>query len=590
MVVKSIRAAAYYRKSTDQQADSIDRQRAGVEAYARSKGYELLPEAYIDLGLAGDLFEKRPAFQRLLRDAAAGKFDVILVDEPSRLSRQSPIDLIEKVVAPLRRAGVNIDTVSKGPLDWQSLAGLIMLTVHSHKSEEESRDLSRRVLGGIKKKVDANNWYGWIRPYGLRVVREIDPETGKVLSRACVLGPDEEVEAIRFIFDAVANRGWSLRRVCRDLDRRGIKPPNGTRRQDKSDARKWYVGTVRKILLNPKYVGDFTWNATHIGKYSALRDGQAVSLTGPPGNGTRPIKNAPADVIVQPDQLPAIIDRDLFARAGAALARGKFRTRAAEENNRYLFTHLLTCGDCGAFLRGCPHPHTRRKMYLCSKYKEYGSKACSRNCVQEAPLWEAILGALKDKVLSPARLDEIGREMERQLLAQRDRGDVKRLKKQVAALDRDIAQGNVNLARLPEDRLAGVVAQLRTWEGERDRLLAQLGEVESGGVESKAVLAEARRQLRRLVESLQEGDVELQATVVREVVEGIEVRFDHIQTHGRKSPTGRKRHLSPPSDALVSIRPGLGLSQLVISGSPRRVLVGASGRASSFPPACRSPG
>jgi DNA invertase Pin-like site-specific DNA recombinase len=124
------RAAAYLRKSTHRQEDSIERQREAVLTYAKHRGYELTGAPYIDEGIAGDVFDRRPAFQKLLRDAAGGKFDVIVCDEPSRLSRQHPVDVIELMVAPLRRCGVKLDSASKGPVDYDSLAGLILLTVH----------------------------------------------------------------------------------------------------------------------------------------------------------------------------------------------------------------------------------------------------------------------------------------------------------------------------------------------------------------------------------------------------------------------------------------------------------------------------
>src|SRR5262249_59075789 len=120
---------------------------------------------------------------------------------------------------------------------------------------DESHDLARRTIGGIAERAKAGNWFGWAPPYGLRVVRDIDPEKGKVIGRRCVLGPDEEVRAVRFIFDAVANRGWTLRQVCRELERRGVKPPAHGRGVNKAEGR-WNAGTVRKMILNRKYVGD----------------------------------------------------------------------------------------------------------------------------------------------------------------------------------------------------------------------------------------------------------------------------------------------------------------------------------------------
>src|SRR5438270_45669 len=69
-----------------------------------------------------------------------------------------------------------------------------------------------------------------VAPYGLRVARTIDQDTGKVIERKCVHGPEEEIRVVRFIFEAVADRGWSLRRVCRELEERSVKPPVGNGR------------------------------------------------------------------------------------------------------------------------------------------------------------------------------------------------------------------------------------------------------------------------------------------------------------------------------------------------------------------------
>jgi site-specific DNA recombinase len=580
------RAAAYYRMSTDRQEDSIDRQRGGVLAYARTRGYRLVGE-YVDEGIAGDEFGKRSGFQRLLRDAAAGKFDVALVDEPSRLSRQSPVELIEKVIAPLQRAEVKIDTASKGPLDYDSLAGLIMMTVHSHESEDEVRKLSRRTLGGMAKGAREGTFFGWMAPFGLRVTREVDPATGKVIARKCIFGPEEEVRAVRFIFDAVANKGWSLRRVCRELEARGVRPPRGNGRGANKARGHWNAGTVRKMLRNRKYVGDLTWNETHMGKYHFLAGGAVGEHARKNGQVSR---NAVADVIVVPghEGIPPLIDRDTFARAAAALARLEKCTSPAGDGNHYLFTHLLVCGDCGAFLRG--QPHHGRKTYICAKYKEYGAAACSRNCVAEADVWGAVLSALKDDILSPARLDEVEAEMERRLQEERDGGEADRLRQRLAGLEKDIAQGNANLARLPPDLLPGVIAQVRQWGAERGQLHERLKELEGGAGQSKAVLAEARRQLWRLREALEGGDEEAQAVVVREVVSKVEVRFEKVTTHGKRSATGKGRALSVPAGLVLHVRPGLGLSCLVIAGCRSPARGGGPGRASSCPPACARPG
>src|SRR5262245_53992547 len=90
------RCAVYVRMSTPDQKDSPERQRSQVLPYLERRGYRLVGE-YEDLGVRGHEFEKREGFQRLLKDARAGKFDVIVVDELSRLSRQEVVEYIVSV-------------------------------------------------------------------------------------------------------------------------------------------------------------------------------------------------------------------------------------------------------------------------------------------------------------------------------------------------------------------------------------------------------------------------------------------------------------------------------------------------------------
>jgi site-specific DNA recombinase len=87
--------------SDDSQQSSIGRQLDQVGPYWVRKGYVVVGQPYTDEAIAGDEFDRRPGFQRLLRDARAGLFSVIVCDEWSRLSRQDPVDFTALVVKPL---------------------------------------------------------------------------------------------------------------------------------------------------------------------------------------------------------------------------------------------------------------------------------------------------------------------------------------------------------------------------------------------------------------------------------------------------------------------------------------------------------
>src|SRR5688500_5211458 len=84
----AIRVALYYRVSQPGQVDaySLDAQRRLLPEHAQRMGWEVAGE-YEDAGISGESLVYRPGMMQLLADAQAGRFDVILVIEDSRLSR-----------------------------------------------------------------------------------------------------------------------------------------------------------------------------------------------------------------------------------------------------------------------------------------------------------------------------------------------------------------------------------------------------------------------------------------------------------------------------------------------------------------------
>src|SRR3546814_1355867 len=82
-----IRAALYARYSSDQQSSTsiADQQRICRERAAR-EGWQI-EGAYEDAAISGASMILRPGIQRLLADAQAGKFDIVLAEALDRVSR-----------------------------------------------------------------------------------------------------------------------------------------------------------------------------------------------------------------------------------------------------------------------------------------------------------------------------------------------------------------------------------------------------------------------------------------------------------------------------------------------------------------------
>ena len=220
MPKQTLRVVSYIRMSSPRQQDSPERQRTQIEAYAKSRGYTII-QVYSDLGMTGDDCE-RPGFLQLLADAKAGKFDIILIDEPSRLSRTKPSQFIAEVAYPLDKAKVLVESVSAGPLSLEDIGSLILTAVYADRSSSEVKNLSRRVLDGMANRIRASLWLG-DPPLGYDVMLLRDKkDPRKVVSRRLILSDPKHVKAVKWMFKEYAAGREGLRSIAREFTRRGI--------------------------------------------------------------------------------------------------------------------------------------------------------------------------------------------------------------------------------------------------------------------------------------------------------------------------------------------------------------------------------
>ena len=103
-----VRAAAYGRVSTEKedQANSLNSQRNYFTEYIHQhEGWELTG-IYYDEGISGTQTANRKGFNRMIRDAMAGKIDLILTKEVSRFARNT-VDTLS-YIRKLKAKGVRV--------------------------------------------------------------------------------------------------------------------------------------------------------------------------------------------------------------------------------------------------------------------------------------------------------------------------------------------------------------------------------------------------------------------------------------------------------------------------------------------------
>jgi DNA invertase Pin-like site-specific DNA recombinase len=504
-----VNVVLYLRMSTDRQEASIPQQRDAVTKHARKLGYTIVRE-YADEGISGDCTHKRKAFQKMIADAAGGSFDRILCFDQDRFGR---FDMIEAGwwIMPLRDAGVSLETIAQGVIDWSDFAGRLTYAVAQEGKHQFLRDLSRNSLRGqIEKALSGDGtMHGAPATYGYR--RDTtEVGTGKNRKRITKLVPvPTEARVVKKIFETYAGSGGTLLAVGEMLNGEGIPSPN--RRS------KWHRNAVRRILKNRTYVGDYVWGQTMSGRYHVRVGDEMVERR-------RASKTTSNDPIVHEGVLPAIVSRDLFDRVQELLGQRKKATR--RPGSAKPLSGLIFCGCCGSPM------HVNFNDYRCSHGVDFGDgERCTTPIARGVPLINSIAEQLQAKILSPTAMAAVKKRLEAKVNVERkaDGGEsTKAITREIDDLEKKITDGLARIPLLPKGLVAEFAKGLEEMRVQRDTLTRQRDasrKAKTGGrlpIENR--IAEALAAAYGLRKTLAEGD----ATVVNDGLRrlGLRVYFE----------------------------------------------------------------
>jgi site-specific DNA recombinase len=206
---KVVRAALYVRVSTEDQAEkgsSIGAQIDFLEDWAQKEGWAVA-DRYVDDGYSGKNLD-RPALQRLIKDAEAGNFDLVLCYHNDRLSRDTrdaltiTQDLLKHEV---RFRFSNLD------VDLASPEGELLFTMQAGFATYFRKDLGRKTKFGMQKIKKDGYWIG-------RVPDLFDKEREKHTK----ILPTDTVKRILELKKA----GNTMREIARIISKETGKPIN----------------------------------------------------------------------------------------------------------------------------------------------------------------------------------------------------------------------------------------------------------------------------------------------------------------------------------------------------------------------------
>src|SRR5215469_12581333 len=143
---KTRRAALYLRVSTDGQ--TVDNQRIALEAICEQRGWRVV-DVYSDNGVSGAKGRhQRPGLDTMLKDAARGRFDVVLAWALDRMGR-SLIDLLD-TLGELDAASVAL-VLHQQAIDTTTPAGRMFFQVMGAFAEFERGMIRSRVNAGLAR-------------------------------------------------------------------------------------------------------------------------------------------------------------------------------------------------------------------------------------------------------------------------------------------------------------------------------------------------------------------------------------------------------------------------------------------------------
>ncbi len=337
-----MRAAIYARYSSEnQRPESIEDQITACRRLASQRGFSVLEDhIYADPAQSGARRD-RQGLSALVAAAQSGQFDVVLVDDLSRLARDNYLML--SVIAEVHFEGVRVVSVADG-LDSEDEEATLGIQIRGIFNELQLRDLKKKTLRGQMGQKERGFSVGE-RTFGYRsvpvgTIRMDKKGRPRPEGYRMEIEPREAAVVLR-VFKAYAD-GLSLTRIVCMLNEEQV--PGRMRA-----AKGWSPATVSRLLDNEKYVGRWVWNKTE-----SRRD---------PRTGRRRRFTKPeADWVVQEDESLRIVPEALWEQVRArrqevrrSWPAGKGRRGFSREQGgreQHFPTHLLsgsmTCGRCGA--------------------------------------------------------------------------------------------------------------------------------------------------------------------------------------------------------------------------------------------------
>jgi len=355
-----LRVAAYSRVSTEslEQKTSIVNQTESHREFIEENPAWTFAGEYIDEGISGLSVKKRDEFNRMIRDAEEGKFDLIITKSVTRFARNTLDSL--KFTRDLKACGVGVWFITDNILTFDSDSEL-RLSIMSTIAQEESVKKSEAVRAGLQQAIKRGTVFGFDNMWGYR------KKNGKLVI------DEKEAPIVQTIFEMYATDRYSMNQIEQVLFDRGYRNRKGNRISH---------ATMSKMIQNPKYKGYFVGHKV-----------RTVDLF------TKKFIMLPEEEwVMMKDEtiVPAIVSEELWEAANRVLERRSkdVKNRQNQCTHPNLMTGKMICAHCGKPYHrkasGDKRGNTANSAWVCSGKIKNGAKSCPSRYIYEDEIREML--------------------------------------------------------------------------------------------------------------------------------------------------------------------------------------------------------
>jgi len=498
MTAHRLYAAVYRRVSSALQTGgtSPETQLERGMRFIAEQGFEMVGDFY-DGGISGAR-ESRPELDRLFALCRAGRVDVVLVGDLSRLSRDLRNSL--NFEWELNRLGVRVVDVDN------PRAGELERNLRYVIAQEYRRATRVNTMRGRQRAAEMGLWVGGPPPFGLRSVN-VEGTRHKRLEL-----DEGPAETVRIATRLIVDEGLSTYRAAERLNAMGRLTPRG---------RRWTHNSLRRVLSGRYLKGEWVFSSGR--PYVAKGDG-------PPDARRRRAEGSP----VPYPNMPRVLEPERWDALQRVLSATSVVPKATQR------VHPLTgrvVGVCGAPFHGVAASDERNPIYRCRNRKpELRDAQCADRRVNALDLEWAVWHAVCEVITQPGKLEALAA---RYLAGSPNRGasqagEAKDLASKITRLERQLADAyEAGLTNgLDAKALKAATARMQADLDAARRAKAQFDQWRAQAESGVEHVRQLKQLAKRMAKALRDPAPEL----MRRVFAELDIRVDVLEHATRQQP------------------------------------------------------